>query len=69
MYSSTMAVLRALYPKVSAGGYVIVDDYHTWDSCKRAVEDYCRENGINRTIKQIDYTSVYWRVAAKSSGG
>jgi O-methyltransferase len=62
MYSSTMDVLRALYPKVSDGGYVIVDDYHTWDSCRRAVDDFCREHGINNQAKQIDYASIYWQV-------
>jgi len=28
MYDSTMVALRSLYPKLSVGGYVIVDDYH-----------------------------------------
>jgi hypothetical protein len=31
LYSSTMSALRALYSRVSSGGYVIVDDYYSWD--------------------------------------
>ena len=62
LYSSTMDALTALYPKVSEGGYVIVDDYGSWPSCKRAVETYLRENQISADIKEIDFTGAYWQV-------
>ncbi len=36
LYSSTMDALKYLYPKVSPGGYVIVDDYNSWAACRQA---------------------------------
>jgi hypothetical protein len=30
LYSSTMDCLEALYPKLSIGGYIIIDDYGHW---------------------------------------
>jgi hypothetical protein len=62
LYSSTMDALVPLYPKVSDRGYVIVDDYGSWPSCKRAVDDYLRQNGIKADIKVIDSGGVYWQV-------
>lgn len=64
LYSSTMDAFNSLYPKVSPGGYVIVDDYHSWDSCKAAVTDYRRELGITAPIQKIDWTGAYWQVSA-----
>ena len=62
LYDSTLAVLRNLHPRVSPGGYVIVDDYHCWPGCKEAVETFLRENRIEVDIVPIDWSSVYWRV-------
>jgi O-methyltransferase len=52
----------ALYPKVSPGGYVIVDDYGTWPECKRAVDEYIDSNNIRADIQVIDGTGIFWRV-------
>jgi hypothetical protein len=62
MYSSTMDALRALYPRVSPGGYVIVDDYYDWEECRRAVTDYLAEHRIQVDIRRIDWTGAYWQV-------
>jgi O-methyltransferase len=62
LYSSTMDALAALYPKVSPGGYVIVDDYGTWPECKRAVDEYIDSNNIRADIQVIDGTGIFWRV-------
>ncbi len=60
MYASTMDALEVLYPKVSQGGYVIVDDW-CLPACRQAVEDYRKANKITDTIKKIDWASVYWQ--------
>jgi O-methyltransferase len=39
-YESTILCLEHLWPLVSVGGVVIVDDYYQWDGCSRAVHDY-----------------------------
>ena len=64
MYSSTMDALTALYEKVSPGGFVIVDDYYTWEPCRHAVHDYLSEHGIDPEFKRIDFTGVYWQLPA-----
>ncbi len=66
MYESTMNVLENLYPGLSPGGYVIVDDYHAIPACRQAIGDYRDAHGIEEEIHQIDWTGSYWR---KSGGG
>jgi len=61
MYESTMDVLRSLYPKLSPGGYVIVDDYGNLANCRAAVDDYRREFSISDPIRQVDWTAICWR--------
>ena len=67
MYSSTMEALTALYPKVSPGGYVIIDDYFTIDSCRQAVDDYRSQMRINDKIEAVDQCRACWRVSAKAT--
>src|SRR3954468_6928748 len=45
LYDSTYQALEALYPKLSVGGYAIVDDYGSFSECRRAVDDYLRGAG------------------------
>ena len=61
MYESTMDALCSLYPKLSPNGYIIIDDYHVVPECKKAVNDYCREQGITPDIVEIDGVGIYWR--------
>jgi SAM-dependent methyltransferase len=60
MYESTMDALVHLYPKLSKGGYVIVDDYGCFANCRQAVHDYREANGITDQIREIDWSGVYW---------
>lgn len=39
-YESTYQILESLFPFVNEGGLLIIDDYHTWDGCSKAVHDY-----------------------------
>jgi len=61
LYESTMDALNALYPRLAVGGYVIIDDYHHIDVCRRAVADYRAKHGITDPIRDIDWTGVYWK--------
>jgi O-methyltransferase len=63
-YSSTMDALSALYSKVTAGGYIIVDDYNAFASCKAAITDFCKTQGIKPDLHEIDEIAVYWRKEA-----
>ena len=59
-YSSTMDALVPLYPKLSPGGFVIIDDYK-FASCQRAVHEYRARNGITERIDWIDWAAAGWR--------
>jgi hypothetical protein len=60
MYGSTIEALQALYPKLSPGGFAIIDDYCI-ASCRQAVADFRAANGITEAIVDIDRTGVFWR--------
>lgn len=61
MYESTMDAITVLYPKLSPGGYIIIDDFGAVTGCRKAVEDYRREHGITDPIKEVDWTGAFWR--------
>ena len=46
LFVSTWEGLHYLYPKLSAGGYVYVDDYGSFEGCKRAVNLYRQRHNI-----------------------
>jgi O-methyltransferase/8-demethyl-8-(2,3-dimethoxy-alpha-L-rhamnosyl)tetracenomycin-C 4'-O-methyltransferase len=61
MYEATIQALEALYPKVSSGGFVIVDDYFM-EPCAQAVTDYRTRHCLKPPILPIDEAGVWWRV-------
>jgi O-methyltransferase len=61
MYSSTMDALNALYPKLSSGGYAIIDDYGEVESCRHAVDDYRVRESISTPLQWVDHSGVFWR--------
>ena len=60
-FQSTMQALEALYPKLSVGGYVIVDDYGGIEQCRQAVHDYRKAHGISDAMTKVDWTGVHWK--------
>jgi len=61
MYESTMDALTSLYPKLSVGGYMIIDDYGAIAQCKQAVHDFRNAHQITDEIIGVDWTGVYWQ--------
>ncbi len=61
LYESTIQALDALYPRLSSGGYCIIDDYHAIAACRQAVTDYRSQHGVTAEIEEIDGTGVLWR--------
>jgi O-methyltransferase len=61
MYESTITALDSLYPDLSPGGIVIVDDYGAIPQCRQAVEDFRDAHGIDEEIGIIDWTGAWWR--------
>jgi O-methyltransferase len=61
-YESTRHELEHLYPRLSDGGVLIVDDYGHWEGARRAVDEYFRVHGPPPLLARVDYTC---RIAVK----
>lgn len=55
-YKSTYAEMKHLYPLLSKGGVIIIDDYGHWQGSKKAVDKYFKEKKINILLHSIDYS-------------
>jgi hypothetical protein len=64
LYESTIDSLDALYPRLSLGGFLIVDDIGGIPACRAAVNDYRVRHHITETIEMIDWTGAFWRKAS-----
>jgi O-methyltransferase len=53
-YESTRHELDHLYPLLSSGGVLIIDDYGHWEGCRRAVDEYFAERPAP-LLSRIDY--------------
>jgi len=62
-YQSTRHELMHLYPKLSIGGILIVDDYGHWEGARRALDEYISDNRLVILLQRIDYTG---RIAVKT---
>jgi O-methyltransferase len=62
LYESTIQALDALFPKLSRGGFAIIDDYNAVPACRAAVDEYRESNGVHDELVEIDWSAVFWRV-------
>jgi O-methyltransferase len=63
LYESTIQALDSLFDKLSAGGFVIVDDYGNVAACRKSVGDFRTERAITDHIQTIDWGRISWRRA------
>ncbi|MGH8678072.1 MAG: TylF/MycF/NovP-related O-methyltransferase [Burkholderiales bacterium] len=61
-YESTRHELEHLYPRLSPGGVLIIDDYGHWKGCRQAVDEYFEARNIRLLLNRVDYTG---RIAVK----
>lgn len=61
-YESTRHELHYLFPRISRGGVLIIDDYGYWQGCRKAVDEYLSQNNVNILLNRIDDTG---RIAVK----
>jgi hypothetical protein len=62
-HDSTWHELVHLYPRLSDGGVLLIDDYGHWDGCRAAVDRYFEEVEAPIFLSRIDYTG---RVGVKT---
>jgi SAM-dependent methyltransferase len=60
-YESVRLTLETFYPKLSPGGFVVIDDYNDWEGAKNATDEYRAAHGIDAPLVEIDITAVYWQ--------
>lgn len=62
LFESTRDALTLLYPRLSRGGYLVVDDYgeSLWTDCRRAVDEFRRAHDIHERIVPVDSRCVFW---------
>lgn len=53
-YESTYHELQYLYPRLSPGGVLIIDDYGYWKGSREAVDQYFREHHIHMLLTRVD---------------
>jgi O-methyltransferase len=56
LYASTAHEMTHLFPRISAGGVLIIDDYGHFLGAKKAVDEYFASAGVNVLLNRIDYT-------------
>lgn len=64
LYESTIQALEPLYPRLSVGGFCVIDDYGAVTACEEAVHDYRQQHNITDPIIDIDGSGVFWRKSA-----
>lgn len=55
-YESTWYELLHLYPMLIEDGILIIDDYGHWEGCRKAVDEYFKNESIHMLLIRIDYT-------------
>jgi O-methyltransferase len=53
-YESTAIELEALYPQVTVGGGIFIDDYGSWAGSQIATDEYRKKNRIKSYLHIID---------------
>jgi hypothetical protein len=61
-YASTKHELVHLFPRLTRGGVLILDDYGYWQGARHAVDEYLAEHKVQLLLNRIDNTG---RIALK----
>jgi hypothetical protein len=56
-FESTYHELNHLYPRLSVGGVLILDDYGHWQGSRKAVDQYIDEHNLKVLLHRIDYSA------------
>ena len=56
IYEPSVTVLENLFPRISKGGVLILDDYATFPGETKAVDDYFKHKDIE--IKKFSFTTT-----------
>ncbi len=60
-FDSVKLTLERFYGSVSAGGFVVFDDYGFWEGCRKAVDQFMATLPDSPRLEVIDTRAVYFR--------
>jgi O-methyltransferase len=60
-YESTLTCLAAVWPKLSVGGILQLDDYGTWQGCRAATDEFFAERKNAMSMTPLDEGAVVIR--------
>ena len=60
-HESTKLCLENLYDKVVERGFVVIDDYGYWEGCRKAVDEFIKQNNLKVKLIKTDYPEVYFQ--------
>jgi hypothetical protein len=60
-YASTKVCLDHLYDRVVEGGFVIIDDYGTYEGCQKAVDEFIAQRSMGVFIHRVDASCYYFQ--------
>lgn len=55
-YESTLHEMEHLWPRISPGGILLIDDYGHFMGAKKAVDEYFAAHGVEVLLHRIDFT-------------
>lgn len=58
LYQSTYHELTHLFPRLSKGGVLIIDDYENWKGSREATDQYFTERGVSMCLKEVGDTGA-----------
>ena len=58
-YESTKVCLEHLYDLVTEGGFIVIDDYGTYDGCKTAVDEFMKSRASHDYLHPVDADCRY----------
>ncbi len=61
-YESTKHEMEHLFPRLSKGGVLIIDDYGHWQGARKAVDEFLEKHNVKILLNRIDYSG---RIAVK----
>ena len=56
-YESTRHELQHLFPRLSGGGVLIIDDYGHFEGARKATDEFIAASGVPLLLNRIDYTA------------
>ncbi len=61
-YESTKLELEILWPKITKGGVMIIDDYDYWSGCRKAVDEYFTQIGVKPLMMKMSTGRIILKI-------